>query len=102
MLLGLVVLILSCFGIYGFFTNGIVLVIIAGIGCIVETLVGLYTGELKSLFTSILAIIIAVIVIGSAYPIWYRVLVGLLFENVILGIPSFLGVAIMAYKMNSK
>jgi|BioPla2DNA2_1021312.scaffolds.fasta_scaffold78753_1 hypothetical protein len=98
MLLGIICTILGVLGVYGFFSANLILVIIGGIASIIENLLGVISGQQKSLMTPILAIIIGAIYASSAgIPVWIGVFIGLCFESAIMGILGFVGllVAIM-------
>jgi hypothetical protein len=101
MILGIICTIVSIVGLCGLFVGNTILVIIGGVAGIIETLVGIISGEQKSLVTSILAIIIGIIyAIFSGTALWLGVFIGLCFESVIMGVLSWglIGISMIANK----
>lgn len=70
MILGTISFILSCLGIYGYFSENFILLYIGLGAVIVEHFIGIYSGEQKGLSTVWLAIICAVgMIIGGFNPL---------------------------------
>ena len=100
MILGVICTILGCLGVYGVFADNMTLVIIGGIAGLVENLIGISTGQQKSLTTAIIAAIIGIIFASSqGESIWIGIMTGLCFESVIMGVFGWVTIAIMGSKL---
>ncbi|MCD4713816.1 MAG: hypothetical protein K8R73_11080 [Clostridiales bacterium] len=92
MIIAIVTVFFSIAGIVGFYSGNYLITYIAAFVIIIDLLRGLATGQLKSIFTSIVASIIGVFLVKN---IWLGVAIGLCFENLImtaLSIPMMLAI----------
>jgi uncharacterized membrane protein len=95
-MLGLIISPLAILGAYGIFTNNFTFFIIGAIAAIVELIIGIFTGQLKSLFTIIIAIIMGVIYATiNGLSIVTGILIGLCIESAIMGFFGLLTYGIM-------
>lgn len=83
MLINLICTLLSVLGIYGFYSDNYIFLIIGSIAVIFETIIGLITGELKGLFIEIIASIIGIFFTKN---ILVGIGVGLCYESIIMSI----------------
>lgn len=83
MVINIICTILSGLGIYGFYTNNYILLIIGTIAVIAEFLIGFFTNQSKELIpmTAIVGAIIGIIV---THKLWIGICIGICFESVIL------------------
>jgi hypothetical protein len=85
-MLGLITTPLAILGVYGIFTNNFNFFIIGAIAAIVEFIIGIFTGQLKSPFTIIVAIIIGIIYATiKGLSIITGILMGLCIEAAVMG-----------------
>jgi hypothetical protein len=90
MIIGLIATSLGVVGSIGFFSGNFTLVAIGGIAAFIEILIGIYTGELRSITTAVIAAIVGVLYASTAsIPIALGVVIGLCFESAISGILLF-------------
>ncbi len=101
MAFGIITTIISLLGIYGWFTGHPTLVIIGGVAAIIEILIGLFSGALRSILTSVIAVVAGGFYISSlGGPFWFGALLGLCFENAIMQILGYITVFALGSKMN--
>ena len=92
---------LPLMGIIGYFYGNNIFLYIASIVIAAEAIIGLITGELKSLFTYILEIIIGLIIALIIHSdIWHTILLTLCFVELILEICSIIGMIISCHYWN--
>lgn len=90
MIMGIIFTFLGLLGVYGFFSMNFLLLTLGGIAGIVSNLIGIISGQQRSIMTAILAIIIGIIYASSVnLSIWTGVLIGMCFESAIMGILGF-------------
>jgi len=100
LILGIIGTALGILGVYGFFTYNGLFVLIGGIAGLIGNLIGIVSGQQKSLATAIIASVIgAGYAAASGMPIWFGVLIGLSFESAITGILGYALFAIAAKNM---
>lgn len=100
--IGAITTIISILGIYGWFSGHLTLVIIGGVAAIIEILIGLLSGELRSILTSVIAVIIGGIYISTlGGPLWFGALLGLCFENAIMQILGYITLFVVGSKIKS-
>jgi hypothetical protein len=104
MIVGLIVTGLGVVGSVGFFSGNLTLVAIGGIAALVEILIGIYTGELRSITTAVIGAILGVIYASTAgISIWLGFVIGLCFESAISGVLSLVVVGwIMVNRKNEE
>lgn len=101
MIVGAIATVAGIVGIFGFYFGAVFLTVIGAIANIIETIVGLHTGELHSLFTFILAVVIGLFVsLFIHIPIWAGISLGLCFESAIMALAS--GALMLAMRGNSR
>ena len=99
MILGVISTILGVLGVFGFFSGNLILVLIGGISGLVENIIGISSGQQKSLMTSIIAVILGIIYSSSiGLTFWVGALIGLCFESAIMGILGWVSFAFMYRK----
>ncbi|MBE0451891.1 MAG: hypothetical protein IBX70_13775 [Clostridia bacterium] len=92
MIFAIVKLFFSIAGIIGFFSGNYMITYIAAFVIIIDLLIGVATGQLRSIFTCIISGIIGVFLVKN---IWLGVAIGLCVENLImtaLSIPMMLAI----------
>jgi len=97
MLLGIFVTILAFLGIFGFYVDNMFLLTVGAIAVIIETIIGLISGELKSPLTQIIALIVGYIIVKD---FWIGAAIGLCFESVILSVLGWIIIFATKNKMN--
>lgn len=90
MVLGIIVFVFACCGIYGFYNNLYVLTYIGFVFVLFECILGRIEGTLKSMQTTIIAGIIGWIIVQD---FWLGIAIGACFENVIM----FIGGCLMIF-----
>lgn len=89
MILGILGFVFSIMGIVGYFNGMSVLLAISAVCIVAEAVIGLCTGELRSLSTYIVAVIIGYFVaVFTKANVLSTVAVALCFEDLVLGIIS--------------
>lgn len=92
---------LGILGVYGFFSGNIIFIMIGGIYGFIENLIGIFSGQQKSLSTAIIACIIgSIYAISKGLPIWFGILIGLCFETTIVGLIGLSMFVFMYYTYN--
>jgi len=95
---GIIVFVLSCFGIYGFFCGNLTLLYV-GFGAVcLEHFMGISSGAEKGITTIIIALLVAVAMILKGYSVLISIAICMCFESVIcfllgLILITFLGIA---------
>jgi len=96
MVLGIICTVLGILGVFGFFSGNLTFIFIGGISGLVENIIGISSGQQKSLMTAIIAVIIGIIYSSSiGLPFWIGVLIGLCFESAIIGVLGWISLAFM-------
>lgn len=96
MIINIIVTILSALGIYGFYADFPSLLFIGAIAVIIEILIGIFTGQCRSIFTFVISCLIGFIcthniLIGGA--------IGLCFDSVIMSLLGWLMLLVSAKKL---
>lgn len=101
MIVGAIATIAGIVGIFGFYFGAVFLTAIGAVANIIETIVGLHTGELHSLFTFIAAVVIGFFVALFIHmPVWVGISLGLCFESTIMALAS--GALMLAMRGKAK
>ena len=96
MLMCIIIGICSVVGIYGFYTDHHILLIIGACACILEVIRGFVTGQLKSLSIPLISISAGMIwAYFASYSWWVGACIGVCFETAILTAISLLTVIIV-------
>jgi len=89
------------FGSIWYFVSNILL-IIGGLAGVFENIVGISSGKQNSLFTVIIAVIIGVIYSSNlGLLMWLGILIGLTFENAIMGLFGIIFILVIGSKIKS-
>lgn len=97
-IIGLVGSIMGCVGF--FVTGSKALLIIGALLCVVEILLGLFSGQLRTIFPDVLAMVIGGFIAGKkGYLIWSGAAVGLCISTLVLSIVGLIMLIVAGVSM---
>ncbi len=99
MWLGIIATILGALGIFGFFNDNMTLIIIGGVAGLAVNILGLLSGQQKSILTASIAVIAGIIYSSTVgLPFWVGAFIGLTFGTTITGIIGWVMIAMAKKK----
>lgn len=90
-LFGIITTLAGILGVIGFFIHNMTLVIIGGVSGLVVNIIGLLSGQQKSILTATIAVVAGIIYSSAAgLSFWMGGLIGLSFSTAIAGIVGWI------------
>lgn len=99
MLFGIIATILGALGVFGFFSNNMTLIIIGGVTGLAVNILGLLSGQQKSILTASIAVIVGIVyssIVGLSF--WIGAFIGLSFCTTVTSIAGWVMISMSKKK----